>query len=326
MPHNQHRAWGGPFGAAFEALKSWLEIQPRPMVWRIVVLGMAGVFALDFVMARYGVRTGPLYLLPICLACWRLSFRAGLCLGVVASILVAGLAIFVTNIPVSAALGTLAMNVLAIGILGGIVASFRHSVEHERFLAGLDHMTGALTKPAFERRAEAMLEAAAAEGRPLLLAYLDLDGFKAINDQHGHEAGDELLKRFALAARAALRREDCFGRVGGDEFAILMPLSARDSAQAMAGRLHRRLTVTLGDTAEVTCSMGALNVPPAGRRSLKELLREADRVMYAAKRSGKNAVQFATYVPPLDSATTWLPGASGDGAAELVSRKTRKAV
>lgn len=323
---HQDSGWSGPFGAVFDPLKNWLEIQSRPVVWRVVILSMAGVFALDCLMAGSGVRAGPLYMLPVCLACWRLGFGAGLGLGVLAAILVPVLGVVVANLPVSAAVGMMAMNVSAIGIFGGIMASFRHSVEHERHLASYDRMTGVLTRPAFEQRAEALLAAAAAGGRPLLLAYLDLDGFKAINDQHGHEAGDELLKRFALAGREALRREDCFGRMGGDEFAVLMPLHAADSAHVMANRLHRRLTVTLDDMAEVTCSMGALIVPPEGRLSLKELLREADQVMYAAKRTGKNAVQFATCAPPLDPVATLLPLTPGDGAASLVLGKASRPV
>lgn len=297
---HQHSAWSGPFGAVFDPLKNWLEIQSRPVVWRVVILGMAGVFILDCIMAGNGVRAGPLYMLPVCLACWRLGFGAGLGLGVVAAILAPALGVVIANIPVSAALGTFAMNVSAVTIFGGIVASFRHSVEQERHLSSYDRMTGALTKPAFELRAEAMLAAASAKGRPLLLTYLDLDGFKAINDQYGHEAGDEVLKRFALAARAALRREDCFGRMGGDEFAVLMPLHSTEAAQAMADRLHGRLTVALDDTAEVTCSMGALIVPPQGRTTLKELMREADRLMYAVKNTGKDGLRFATAAPALD--------------------------
>ncbi len=296
----QRSTWGEFFGRVFDPLRNWLELQPLPVVWRVAILGMALVFILDCAMAGKGLRMGPFYMLPICLACWRISFRAGLSLGAVCAILLAIMSVSLTQIPVSIALGNLAMNVASIGVLGGIVASFRHSVEHERRLASYDRMTGALTKPVFEQRAEAMLVAASAEGRPLLLTYLDLDGFKAINDQYGHEAGDEVLKRFALATRTALRREDCFGRIGGDEFAVLMPLHSTEAAQAMADRLHGRLTVALDDTAEVTCSMGALIVPPQGGATLKELMREADRLMYAVKKTGKDGLRVATAAPALE--------------------------
>ncbi|CAM5619260.1 hypothetical protein ATER59S_01036 [Aquamicrobium terrae] len=146
-----------------------------------------------------------------------------------------------------------------------------------------------------------MIEAAAEQGRPLLLAYLDLDGFKIVNDRYGHEAGDQVLKRFGIAARAALRREDCFGRMGGDEFALLVSLPSIEDAQETAERLHRRFSEALADTAhKVTCSMGAHTIAPDDGAYLDELLRKADRLMYAAKNGGKNGLRFATAAPSLD--------------------------
>ena len=141
---------------------------------------------------------------------------------------------------------------------------------------------------------------AAAQLRPLLLAYLDLDGFKNINDDHGHEAGDRILRSFGAEGRVALRREDCFARLGGDEFAVLISLPSIDAAQEAAETLHARLSAVLASTGhDVTCSMGALVVPPDGTNSLEELMREADRLMYTVKKIGKNGVRFATHAPPL---------------------------
>lgn len=301
MPDEQRSAWGGSLGAVFTPLKNWLEALPTLAVWRVVILGMALVFLLDYLMAGSGVRLGPFYLLPICLACWRLSFRAGLGLGFVAAILVAIMGVTITDIPVGIALGNLAMNVSSIGVLGGIVASFRRSVEQERVFARRDGITGALTRQAFEQQAKSMIEAASEQGRPLLLAYLDLDGFKIVNDRHGHEAGDQVLKRFGNEARAALRREDCFGRMGGDEFALLVPLPSIEEAQETAERLHRRFSAALANTAhEVTCSMGAHTITPDDEPYLDELLRRADRLMYAAKNGGKNGLRFAMAAPSLD--------------------------
>ncbi|MDC7267293.1 MULTISPECIES: GGDEF domain-containing protein [unclassified Shinella] len=301
MPDERRSAWGGPFGVAFDPLKNWLEALPSPAVWRVVILGMALVFLLDCLLAGRGLRLGPFYLLPICLACWRLSFRAGLSLGVVAAILAAIMEIAITGRSTGTALGNLTMNVSAIGVLGGIVANFRRSVEQERVFARRDGITGALTRQAFEQQAETMIEAAAEQGRPLLLAYLDLDGFKIVNDRYGHEAGDQVLKRFGIAARAALRREDCFGRMGGDEFALLVSLPSIEDAQETAERLHRRFSEALADTAhKVTCSMGAHTIAPDDGAYLDELLRKADRLMYAAKNGGKNGLRFATAAPSLD--------------------------
>lgn len=91
-----------------------------------------------------------------------------------------------------------------------------------------------------------------------------------------------------------------FRRIGGDEFAVLVSLSSAEAAQDTAEALHGRLTAALAATGlAVTCSMGVLIVPPESRASLDELMREADRLMYAAKHGGKDGFRFATLAPPL---------------------------
>lgn len=152
MAYRQDQIPNGLFSSVFETSKEWLEHQSHAVIWRIVALGMASVFALDFFMAPFGVQSGLFYLMPICLACWRISYRAGLFLGFMASILAAVLGFFVTNVPLNSVLGTMVMNASALSILGVIVESFRKGVERERFFANLDHMTRALTKKAFEQR------------------------------------------------------------------------------------------------------------------------------------------------------------------------------
>jgi diguanylate cyclase (GGDEF)-like protein len=246
------------------------------------------------------IHLGPLYLLPICLASWRLNVRIGLAVAIVGAALSVGTCMAATGHLPAGAAGNLAVNAFSLAIMAGIVSRFRASYERERIFARRDWITGALTRQAFEQQAAAMIAAAAMQDRPLLLAYLDLDGFKSVNDRHGHEAGDLVLKHFGVEGRAALRREDCFGRMGGDEFALLVPLPAIEEAQETAEGLHRRFTAALALTAhEVTCSMGALAIPPDRGANLDELLREADRLMYAAKHGGRNAVRLAVTAPPL---------------------------
>ena len=162
-----------------------------------------------------------------------------------------------------------------------------------------------------------MIAAAAMQDRPLLLVYLDLDGFKGVNDRHGHEAGDLVLKHFGVQGRAALRREDCFGRMGGDEFALLMPLPTIGEAQETAEGLHERFTAALALTShEVTCSMGALAILPDQSADLDELLREADRLMYSAKNGGRNRVHFAAIETPDSASPAPILRPSLKGAAE----------
>ena len=169
----------------------------------------------------------------------------------------------------------------------------------ERSLARRDGITGALTRPAFEQKAAEMIITASERRQPLLLVYVDLDGFKQVNDHFGHDAGDQVLKRFGTESGALLRSSDCFGRMGGDEFAVMVPVASIEAGSMMAQDLHKRFTDVLSRTNhEVTCSMGALVVAPDGATSLDILVRRADGLMYVAKRDGKNGMRFDSGAPP----------------------------
>lgn len=287
--------------AVFLFLKEKLESLSAARSWQILIASMVGIVLLDYWVDPTGVHLGSLYLLPICLAGWRLGFRAAFGVAVTASVLSVADCYITKGYLSSGAAGNMLLHIFSLTVIAGIVSSFRHSFERERFLACRDGMTGALNKPAFEKKAEAMLAAATANGRSLLLAYLDLDGFKIVNDRFGHVAGDAVLEHFGAEARSALRSQDCFGRMGGDEFAVLILLPERQPAQQIAEQLHDRLTAALAETAHaVTCSMGALLVPADGRASMDELLRDADRLMYAVKNGSKNGMRFSVPAPSLD--------------------------
>lgn len=114
-------------------------------------------------------------------------------------------------------------------------------------------------------------------GTPFSLAFLDLDGLKAINDRQGHEAGDRYLIRFAAALSASLRGGDVVARVGGDEFVLLLPGCAADSAarrvEALRGGAERRF------------SFGVTTFQPGDNADVGALIREADRAMYRDKQT-----------------------------------------
>lgn len=280
--------------ALLSSLEKQLDSLSSAGVWRVLILGVICIAVADYLIHPTNIHLGPLYLLPICLASWRLNVRVGLAVAAIGAALSVGTCMVASgHLPVGAA-GNLALHAVSLAIMAGIVSRFRASYER-------DGITGALTRQAFESQAEAMIAAAAMQDRPLLLAYLDLDGFKTVNDRHGHEAGDLVLKHFGIEGRAALRREDCFGRMGGDEFALLVPLPAIEEAQETAEGLHSRFMAALALTAhEVTCSMGALAIRPDRGAYLDELMREADRLMYAAKNGGKAGLRFAASAPSLD--------------------------
>jgi diguanylate cyclase (GGDEF)-like protein len=132
---------------------------------------------------------------------------------------------------------------------------------------------------------------------PLAFLLLDIDDFKRINDCHGHQVGDQVLQRVAECGSRVLRRGDLFGRIGGEEFASLLPGCQPDLAEQIAERLQgeiQRLSFTTprGERFRVTASFG-LTYLKASDLELSALFARADAAMYRAKRLGKNQVIVA---------------------------------
>lgn len=165
---------------------------------------------------------------------------------------------------------------------------YQQELEH---LASVDPLTGLLNRRAFAELTETALLAAKAEGVQFALLMVDLDYFKAVNDRQGHQAGDETLRLVAGVLRAALRGQDLVARVGGDEFAAVLPGVGRLAAHEAGSRLLERLAAQLDghDGLTVTASVGVAVYPQHGV-TLAELMVQADRALYRAKASGRNQV------------------------------------
>lgn len=160
--------------------------------------------------------------------------------------------------------------------------------------ANEDTLTKTLSRRAFLQRSEAALAESAARDGVASLLMLDIDRFKRINDEHGHAAGDTALVAIARQLAAVLRPQDLFGRMGGEEFAILLPEISPEDARGVAERVRAacdQLDLTLDDgrTIKVTTSIG-LASGKAMQASLQGLLKQADDALYAAKREGRNRV------------------------------------
>ena len=160
----------------------------------------------------------------------------------------------------------------------------------------IDPLTGVNNRRAFMERGEKLLQRARFERRPAALLMLDLDKFKAINDTYGHPAGDQILIAFCGVAAAAIRPGDLFGRLGGEEFACLLPGSPLDGGLDVAERIRRNFEAAPlkigGDTLSATVSIGvALSVDR--NQDLAALIMEADRALYRAKANGRNRVEHA---------------------------------
>jgi len=169
-----------------------------------------------------------------------------------------------------------------------------------------DGLTKAFNKRFFTERLESEYQYAVRHDTPLSLLFLDIDHFKRINDQRGHQAGDYVLVELAALVTSALRAEDIFARYGGEEFAIISRGTDIAEGTALAERLRRSVEehefVFDGQRLAVTISMGVARAPRAGVTSPAELVTLADDTMYEAKRSGRNRVCVAPPVRPTERA------------------------
>lgn len=163
-------------------------------------------------------------------------------------------------------------------------------------LAITDELTGCYNRRHFMERAELELLRARRYGLPMSLILLDADDFKSVNDTHGHQCGDHLLREMALQCRASLRGTDVLARFGGEELLALLPQTDLAGALAIAERIRHRvqaLTVLWqGEPVGATVSLGVAALH-AGHASVDALIRDADLALYEAKRAGRNRVQGA---------------------------------
>jgi diguanylate cyclase (GGDEF)-like protein len=179
-------------------------------------------------------------------------------------------------------------------VVSELLAALREAFNHERQLARTDELTGLANTRAFNERAEQELLRARRYGRALSLLYIDLDGFKSINDTLGHAAGDVVLQRTADALRESLRRTDVIARLGGDEFVVLLPETGSESADIVIGKVQNTLGRALqGLGSGTTASIGAVTADVAPT-TVQMLLDRADKLTYLSKGKGKNQVTHDT--------------------------------
>jgi diguanylate cyclase (GGDEF)-like protein len=162
-----------------------------------------------------------------------------------------------------------------------------------RQLATIDALSGALNRRSFFERANEVIAQAKRNGRPLSILVIDLDEFKKINDSFGHAAGDRVIERFAALCREVIGDSELFGRLGGEEFAILLPGFDRSDAADLAERLRvqaaaSELTAN-GRSVRYTISVGVAELQ-SNDTNVDTMMIRADRKLYEAKDAGRNRV------------------------------------
>ncbi len=265
----------------------------RPAVFLLGTLGVVAVGALDFVTG-VELSVSPLYFVPVGFVAWKLGKRAGLAFAFasaaawqasnsLAGLDRTGLLAFVWNGCVQL------VGFLVVALL---VAELHERVARERDLTRTDSLTGLANGNAFRERATLEVARTRRWRRPLTIAYVDLDDFKAVNEEFGQSVGDEVLRTVAVALRSAIRSTDLAARIEGDRFTLLFPETDKTGAkvvlETVLGRLHQDL-IRAGWP--VTASIGSVTTVEA--TSPESLLRQADQVLFEVKKTGKAAVRTA---------------------------------
>lgn len=181
------------------------------------------------------------------------------------------------------------------GIAGTMldITERKHLERRLEAAASTDFLTGIYNLRAFHELADRVFQGIARHGTDVALIAIDLDHFKAINDLHGHEAGDAALRMLVDAVMGSLREQDVFARTGGDEFCVLLPSTPAAAAAAVAERIRvaiNRLSIeSPNGTTLLSISAGITLFQPEDRR-VQDALRRADEALYEAKAAGRNRV------------------------------------
>ena len=182
------------------------------------------------------------------------------------------------------------------------MAKERAALQH-RDSAELDPLTGVANRRAFLERGARVLQRSVTDNKPVAVLVLDLDMFKQINDTFGHQAGDRVLCNFCETVNTVLRPTDVFGRLGGEEFACVLPNVAASDAVRIAERIRMSFeecrSVVLNDEIVSTVSVGVATTQDV-EPDLDDLMAAADRALYQAKARGRNRVEQIElrYLPP----------------------------
>jgi diguanylate cyclase (GGDEF)-like protein len=289
----------------FKVADRHIHSTPRPEFAMFAAWAMSQVIIASSVALTGGPRVATLSWLaiPIVTLTSRFSGR-GVTLGVTFSLGLLALVAFGVDAAAvvadpSKVLAPAAL-IISVAMLSG--ALMESDVEH-RNDAVIDELTGMLNRKALVVRAAELTQQSEVTGKPVGVIVCDLDGFKAINDTHGHVAGDAVLRDVGHRIRKELRAFDLIYRLGGEEFLVLLPGAEIDHTAAIAEQLREAIEREgAGPGLDVTASFGVSGSPDGATFDYGTVFADADRALYEAKSGGRNRVCGAGPLAPVVSA------------------------
>ncbi|HSL44775.1 MAG TPA: GGDEF domain-containing protein [Anaerolineales bacterium] len=277
---------------ALEALE-----KKSPLFWIVTGTLMIGLIgAVDYLTGNE-INISLFYLAPIVLVTWWVGQTAGLFMSLFSALawLVAEFAIGLRYSSSSLYFWNTLIRSGFFVIVTYLVAELHKLRREEQLAARTDFVSGAVNGRYFHELLQMEIERIRRYPHPITIVYIDVDNFKLVNDLYGHTAGDEVLRCIATALQSHLRSTDTIARVGGDEFALLLPSTHQSEAQMVLSKLRVHLGGEMRNrNVPVTFSMGALTcaAPP---HSAEQLMNMADELMYEVKNSTKNDVRFSIW-------------------------------
>ena len=270
----------------------YLERQSKLFFITIGLILVILVGIVDYITG-YEITFSIFYLIPVALVSWYAGRRYGILISFASAI-----SWFLANITAghtySQPLITYWNTSVSLGfflVVAFILSQLRTELKRERKLAQTDFLTGIANSGYFTELLTWEINRCRRYKNPLTLAYIDCDNFKAVNNQFGHHAGNNLLCRVADTIKSTIRITDMVARLGGDEFVILFPETGADQANLVIHKIQNDLLHAVRkDGWKITFSMGVVTYMKSANTS-DEVIGMADRLMYDAKNAGKNRIR-----------------------------------